>query len=98
MLCCVVCSCVQLLLGAMPAPSAPSLLEPLVMPLPVPQTPAPCPLRSMFVPAGWPHAVMNLDMTVAVTQNYVSSAAFADAWRHTKASSRGKGGCALVVH
>ena len=42
----------------------------------------------MFVPAGWPHAVMNLDMTVAVTQNYVSTATFADAWRHTKASAR----------
>ena len=41
---------------------------------------------SMFVPAGWPHAVMNLDMTIAVTQNYVSSATFSDAWRHTKAS------------
>ena len=57
----------------------------------------------MFVPAGWPHAVMNLDMTLAVTQNYVSTATFADAWRHTKASrelpqlvpSRCRGGHAL---
>lgn len=41
-------------------------------------------LCSMFVPAGWPHVVLNLNLTVAVTQNYVSTATFADAWRHTK--------------
>ena len=38
----------------------------------------------MFVPNGWWHAVLNLEHTVAVTQNYVSSANFDAAWRHTR--------------
>ena len=37
----------------------------------------------MYVPAGWWHAVLNLDLTIACTQNFVSTPTFAPAWRHT---------------
>jgi histone arginine demethylase JMJD6 len=38
----------------------------------------------MYVPDGWWHAVLNLEHTVAVTQNVVGSARFAKVWRMTK--------------
>ena len=38
----------------------------------------------MYVPDGWWHAVLNLDHTVAVTQNVVTTARFPRAWRMTK--------------
>ena len=38
----------------------------------------------MYVPDGWWHAVLNLEHTVAVTQNVVGSARFDKVWRMTK--------------
>lgn len=38
----------------------------------------------MYVPDGWWHAVLNLDHTVAVTQNVVGSSRFDKVWRMTR--------------
>lgn len=34
--------------------------------------------------AGWWHAVLNLDLTVAVTHNYCATSNFDAVWRHTR--------------
>jgi histone arginine demethylase JMJD6 len=38
----------------------------------------------MFVPDGWWHAVLNLDHTMAVTQNFSTTARFDAVWRITR--------------
>jgi hypothetical protein len=38
----------------------------------------------IFVPAGWWHAVLNLDLSLALTHNYCSTANFDSVWRHAK--------------
>ena len=51
---------------------------------PVPMDVVQNPGEIMYVPDGWWHAVLNLEHTVAVTQNVVGSARFAKVWRMTK--------------
>ena len=42
----------------------------------------------IFIPGGWWHAVLNLDDTVAVTENYVNPGNFDHVWRKTRKGRR----------
>jgi histone arginine demethylase JMJD6 len=49
----------------------------------------------VFIPGSWWHVVVNLDNTIAVTQNYVNSVNFANCWKYIR-KERKKMACKLL--
>ena len=45
----------------------------------------------MFIPGGWWHAVINLDDTMAVTQNVMTHINFDKVWRRVRVERRKMG-------